>query len=68
MGLLHVRIVVSGGTVYAFVEAVNSSRSRILPQIVPLLPNRGIDLVYLIGLANRFELVYLDKPGVTIYG
>jgi hypothetical protein len=21
-----------------------------------------------IGLANRFELVYLDKPGVTIYG
>jgi len=21
-----------------------------------------------IGLANRFELVYLDKPGVTIHG
>jgi len=21
-----------------------------------------------IGLANRFELIYLDKPGVTIYG
>lgn len=50
-----------------------SERGRYLPVNIPDSGRSG-RLVRVcaefqsIGLANRFEFVYLDKPGVTIYG
>ena len=45
---------------YLSVNILNSGRSGRLVRVCAEFQS--------IGLANRFELVYLDKPGVTIYG
>jgi hypothetical protein len=56
-----------------FVRVRTSARGRYLPVNI-LDSGRSGRLVWVcaefqsIGLANRFELVYLDKPGVTTYG